>query len=364
MKNPKKRTPKAFAVPQNESSKDAKPKSQNKASPRSAKAIDVSDKTIELTQIEDDVFNTENLEELDNFQVAETSVNTKSSGFPFLKIATGAFTLIVGLAIGLWIDALIAELFSRSSVLGWIGTGLVAIFTVTLFVLIMREIWAIRRLNNVGKLRTQLAGATDGISTKDARSLSQKITNFVSHRPETAKGRTTLAELDGDIIDGPELLALTETELLEPLDQKVKQLISSSAKRASIVTAISPRALVDTIYVLFEMVRLASRIAQLYGGRPGFFGTFKLLRNIAAHLAITGAVSLGDGIVEQMIGHGIVAKVSARFGEGLVNGILITRFGILAADVARPMPFKALSRPKLSDFIAELGTLKNQETVS
>jgi putative membrane protein len=109
------------------------------------------------------------------------------------------------------------------------------------------------------------------------------------------------------------------------------------------------------------MVRLTRQIANLYGTRPSFFGTLKLLKSVAAHLAVTGAISVGDGIVQQLIGHGLAAKISARFGEGLVNGLMTTRFGIAAMDVSRPMPFKALSQPKLGDFLSELNPIKDDK---
>ncbi len=49
-------------------------------------------------------------------------------------------------------------------------------------------------------------------------------------------------------------------------------MIANAARRVSVVTAVSPRALVDIGYVLFEAARLIRMLAFLYGGRPGFFG--------------------------------------------------------------------------------------------
>ena len=46
-----------------------------------------------------------------------------------------------------------------------------------------------------------------------------------------------------------------------------------------------------------------------------------------------------------------LARVSRRFGEGVVNGALTARVGIAAMDVCRPLPFAALPRPKVSNLI-------------
>ena len=128
----------------------------------------------------------------------------------------------------------------------------------------------------------------------------------------------------------------------------------ASAKRVSIVTAVSPRALIDLAFVLMENLRLIRRLSQLYGGRPGLLGFMRLTRNVLVHLATTGAIAVGDSLVQQVVGHGLAARLSARLGEGVVNGLLTTRIGIAAIDVCRPMPFGAQKRPKISDFLGEL----------
>ena len=73
----------------------------------------------------------------------------------------------------------------------------------------------------------------------------------------------------GDIIDGRDLVGLTERELMAPLDIEARRLIASAAKRVSVVTAISPRAAIDMVFVLVNALGLVRRLAVLYGGRPG-----------------------------------------------------------------------------------------------
>ena len=46
-----------------------------------------------------------------------------------------------------------------------------------------------------------------------------------------------------------------------------------------------------------------------------------------------------------------LARVSRRFGEGVMNGALTARVGVAAMDVCRPLPFAALPRPKVSNLI-------------
>jgi putative membrane protein len=46
--------------------------------------------------------------------------------------------------------------------------------------------------------------------------------------------------------------------------------------------------------------------------------------------------------------------LSARLGEGVLNGLLTARFGLAAVDLIRPVPFAALPRLTLSDLMSEI----------
>ena len=54
------------------------------------------------------------------------------------------------------------------------------------------------------------------------------------------------------------------------------------------------------------------------------------------------------------MGQGLAAKLSARLGEGVVNGLMTVRVGIAAMRVVRPLPFEDLPQPMVRDFIPEL----------
>ena len=115
------------------------------------------------------------------------------------------------------------------------------------------------------------------------------------------------------------------------------------------VTAISPRALIDVLFVAAQAIHLIRRLAEIYGGRPGLLGFIKLARSVGAHLAITGGMAVGDSLVQQVLGHGIAARLSARLGEGVLNGMLTARIGLSAMAVCRPMPFAVEKAPGVGD---------------
>ena len=116
-------------------------------------------------------------------------------------------------------------------------------------------------------------------------------------------------------------------------------------------TAVIPLALVDVLAALSQNVRMVRRIADVYGAHSGFFGSWRLLRSVATHLLATGAVSIGDDLIGSVAGGHALARLSRRFGEGMVNGALTARVGIAAMDVCRPLPFVVLPRPKVTNLI-------------
>jgi putative membrane protein len=270
------------------------------------------------------------------------------------RILFGALGILVSLAVGLWVDQLIRDLFERTQWLGWVAAGAAAIGALALLVILGREFLAISRLAEVEKMQSRALDAIARDDPKAARAVVEELSAFVAAKPETAAGRRALADLSGDIIDGGNLVRLAEAEILGPLDARAKVMILDAAKRVSLVTAVSPRALVDIAYVVFEAGRLIRRLSELYGGRPGTLGFFRLARSVLAHLAITGSIAVGDSFVQQIVGHGLAARLSAKLGEGVVNGMMTARIGIAAMETARPLPFNALKRPGMGDFLSAL----------
>ncbi len=256
--------------------------------------------------------------------------------------AAGGFLLVM---LGDWLAGLIGGLFARSPVLGLVAVVLGGLAILALLVLAAREIFGIARQGKIARLHIGFATARAADDRDAARRLVAALVALQAKRRASAR----LLELTDEIIDGRDLIDIAERDLILPLDREVRQEIAQAARRVSMVTAISPRALIDVAFVAAQALRLIRRIAEIYGGRPGFFGFLKLMRSVGAHLAITGGVAVGNSLLQQVLGHGIAAKISARLGEGVLNGLLTARVGLSAMAVCRPMPFVVASSPAIGD---------------
>ena len=270
----------------------------------------------------------------------------------------GVFWTAVGglvlLGLGLSVARLIEDLFARSEGLGYLGLGFALAAALALTVVTVREALGLARLATIEHLHRRAAEVLLSDDRDASRAIVQELTKLAHQNPHLARARAALAGHAGDIIDGADMIRLAERELMTQLDEQARLLVSSAAQRVSIVTAVSPRALVDVLFVFAASLRLIRQLARLYGGRPGALGMIALLRHVIAHVAITGGMAASDSLIQQVLGHGIAAKLSQRLGEGVLNGLLTARLGLAAIDVTRPLPFTALPRPALADLAKDL----------
>lgn len=275
-------------------------------------------------------------------------------GFRWGTLFWAAAGGLVLLGLGLGIVNLIEDLFARSESLGFLGLAFAFAAALALIVVIAREAFGLARLATIEKLHLRAADVLVSDDRAASRAIVSDLLKLAHQNPQLARARAALAGHADDIIDGADMIRLAERELMTPLDQEARRLVSSAAQRVSIVTAVSPRALIDVLFVFVASLRMIRQLARLYGGRPGTIGMIRLMRHVIGHLAITGGMAASDSLVQQMLGHGIAAKLSQRLGEGMLNGLLTARLGLAAIDVTRPLPFTALPRPALADLAKDL----------
>ena len=269
--------------------------------------------------------------------------------FPWRNIFFWAAGTMLSLGIGLAVTKLIEDLFARFVALGWFAVAVVAIAMLALLVMVGRELAGLSRLAKIESLRERASKTLMSDDRAEGQAIVRELLAIESKTPGLARSRAALQAHLSEIIDGRDLIRLAERELMSPLDREARRLVSNAAKRVSIVTAVSPRAVIDIFFVLISALGLMRRLALLYGGRPGTFGLIRLARHVISHLTITGGMAAGDSLIQQVIGHGLAAKLSARLGEGVLNGMLTARLGIAAIEVTRPLPFDALPRPTLTE---------------
>ena len=286
--------------------------------------------------------------------VPVTAAPSTPRRFPWGMVFWSALGGLTALGLGLAVTRLIEDLYARTQALGMLGAALAALAALALVVIGAKETIALARLAAIEKLRARADATLVSDDRDEARAIVRALRATLGATPALAHARAELEPHLTEIIDGRDLLHIAERQLMAPLDRTASQLVARTATRVSIVTAVSPRAAIDMLFVGVAALGMIRRLAALYGGRPGFLGLMRLTRHIIGHLAITGGMAAGDSLIQQMLGHGVAAKLSARLGEGVLNGLLTARLGLAAIEIARPLPFAALPAPKLADIAGDL----------
>ncbi len=262
-----------------------------------------------------------------------------------------ALVALVGFVVSLAAWDYVMGLVARSPILGYVALGLIAVICVILLIVAVRELAAFRRLARLDHLHASAQSALDTGDLAQARQVTDQLARLYKTRADARWGLERLAERRGDVLDADGLLGLAEAEVLAPLDQQAMREIEAAARQVATVTAIVPLAFADVIAALTSNLRMIRRVAEVYGGRGGTFGSWRLTRTVLTHLVATGAVAVGDDLIGSIAGGGVLSKVSRRFGEGVVNGALTARVGVAAMEVCRPLPFHSEKRPSVTALV-------------
>ncbi|MGB0157958.1 MAG: YcjF family protein [Thalassovita mediterranea] len=254
-------------------------------------------------------------------------------------------------------DAVVG-MVARVPLLGYamaaLGLGLV----VAIVFAVIGELAALSRLSRVSAVQRRANAALADNDLAQARQVTTTLTRLYRNRDDLSWGRQRFEERAGEQFDADALIGLAEAELLSSLDQQAEAEVQAAARQVATVTALVPLALADVLAALTANLRMIRRVAEIYGGRAGTLGSWRLFRSVITHLVATGAVAVGDDLLGSMLGGSVMSKLSRRFGEGLINGALTVRVGVAAMEVCRPLPYTQRKRPSVSQMAgAALGGL-------
>ncbi|MGV8985441.1 MAG: YcjF family protein [Cypionkella sp.] len=270
----------------------------------------------------------------------------RSSGF--VRFAGWVFGSLFALVLTVSAWNFVTGLLAANAWLGWLASVLLVLAAGVVLVLVVGELRAFARLARLDSIRAQAIHAAELGDLKASRAVLLRLESLYAGRASMAWARARLAERQDEVFDADAMLRLAEVELILPLDALARAEVEAAARQVATVTALIPLALADVATALVSNLRMIRRVAEIYGGRAGSLGSWRLLRRVFVSLVATGAVALTDDMIGSFAGGGILSRLSRRFGEGVVNGALTARIGLTAMEICRPLPFVAAERPGVS----------------
>ncbi len=313
--------------------------------------FEIDDTTITVTDQQKEITDTHQKSDLSTSTptVIPSQASSKLFSLSFLLISS-----ILGIIV-LWLTSKLISSFEqileRSDILGWSFFILLIIALTSTLLLIAKEImgiWGIKKLRN---LRSSGQQAYTENKLKPARHYLKQIKSLYETTPERAWMLDRIKTLDTEIMDGQEIIELIDKELGVSLDKQAKIIIAAHARKISLITAIAPGPFIDMAAVAILNLRMIRKITQTYGVRPGFWGQMRLSRNVLAHLALSGGISITSDLLQPLIGSSIASKLSKKLGEGLFNGAITIRIGLSTIEVTRPIPYVSTKPPSFKKLV-------------
>jgi putative membrane protein len=296
----------------------------------------------------------ETLEHAEIVTVPNHVSSTAPRRMRWLGILVSALMALFMMWAGLAIVQLVESFFTRNVWLGWIALGIAGVAGVAALAIIVREIIGLWRLNEIEHLQELATRAINLDDRAAADETCKTLLAIYENRPDVAYGKKQFLSHRNDILDPRDRVHLAETLMLEPLDELAHKIVAKRARRVTLLTTVTPVAALDILFVATQNLGMLRELATLYGGKPSSISTLRLARMVATHLAVSGGLALSDNLIQHFVGKGLMGRLSARFGEGAVNGILTSRIGLAAIDVCRPIPKAASARESLTSLLKEV----------
>jgi uncharacterized membrane protein YcjF (UPF0283 family) len=263
------------------------------------------------------------------------------------------------------------SLISTSTAIGWIYLAAVMVVAVSIGRLaflswrryqIKRDITMLRQfIVEHQRTGTSLPG--------DATRLRQEFEAYINDLERQADAETRESinavrrkfnDYSGDISRDVEEV---ETYLLLPFDRLADQVIEKRSAEAAVATAIVSNSLVGVI-VMWQAVRLIDQVSQLYAGRPGVWGTLRLLRKGMATAVFAEIAELVAQAVNEAVAQKTLAFLGDRVAEGMANGLLMIRLGQAIKMECRPVPCPRPSSTPLPRLIQAVASYRSKSRVT
>ena len=220
--------------------------------------------------------------------------------------------------------------------------------------LALQEFWSLRKLDRAEGLREEARRLMGTGVHGQAEPLLKRIEGLYPDRPALREATSTYRRQVSEAHDDGEQLQLFSQVVLRPLDLEAYQLVKKGGRDIGALTALSPLGLLDGLIVLTRTMMMLRGIARLYGVRPGTAASLRLVRQSARNIVAAGIGELLSDAAVETAGATVLSMLSARAGQGVVNGLLAARLGLAAMQLCRPLPFTEDEVPSLKQLRTEI----------
>jgi putative membrane protein len=277
------------------------------------------------------------------------------------RIMTMGLTLLLAGSTAWVVEDLIATALLDNNWAAWLLIGGLSLSLIAIIAFIAREWLALENLDKLRGLRAQSSTAHEADATT---ALAKDLKRLYGRRPDLEWAWANVDQ--GAILDETDPVGLIEREIFGQLDAHAQRIVIGGIRRSATVTAVSPFPALDILATAAILASMLRQLARLYGGRPGWLATWRLLRMSLNAVLASGLLDLSDDTIGDALGVGLLSKLSRRASVGMLNGLLTARVGVSAISLIRPLPLgtKLSARGLAMRALTELQSAKDERTSS
>ena len=277
------------------------------------------------------------------------------------SLAVLAIGLVITGVLGALASAALTRFIDGDGVWSGVAMAGAGLLIIALLAMVARDLAALSRLASVTRLRRQAEAARRNDSRVLAEGVCASVIDLYRRRPDMEWPIAAYHDDRVSIAGAAALVDALDDRVLAPLDRRTRRVVAETARRAAVITAVSPFAVLDMLATVALTTRAASRIAAVYGVRPGRLGALTLVRRAFFTVIAAGAIDAADDLVGDLLGSGLANQLSRRAGVGVLNGLLVARLTLAIADEVRPLPWRPGRRPSARMVVREVLMSGKQE---
>ena len=240
----------------------------------------------------------------------------------------------------------ISSVYSNSMVFGVMASTALAILAVGVALIVWREMAAVRRLREAGETRRVIATAHR--NPDDAARVLIPVAQRLGEQLAVADAAEKWQRGLRSKRSADEIRQSFESEVLGAADALAIQAIARSARASGALTMLSPSPAGDFLLFGWRAVCLLREIAIIYGLRPGRVAELAMLRQALADGTMLSAADLATDVASGAMGR-VTGMLIGTAAQGGLAAYRMSRFGLLAIGVCRPMPFSQAMAPTVAD---------------
>ena len=254
-------------------------------------------------------------------------IDSSASWIKWLSVLLlGAMTILLFSVYAAW--QTVQEAWSESALIGSLLGIFLVTFVMALGYLIAREVQIYTGLNRIdGQLNTlkKIKFITDDKQAwlafyQQNQAIQNSLMAREAHRQffQSIKPHHSLSDIQ----------QIYRDQVTQPIRKVALKGIKNDMMASAAISGLSPNALFQSVLLIWLHLKMVRKVSQIYGLRTSLVGEIKLLKMAFGAMAALSLTDMwAESLMSDVLGPGVLAKISAQSAEAMISARLTYRLG-------------------------------------